>query len=271
MQNAEKREVIIQGSHISKSYPMCESEFQRMIELLRPRANMANEFLALKDVSFEFYKGEIIGFVGLNGSGKSTLSRIIAGISYPTQGEVEVRGECSMLSPSSGMNIQLTGRENIFYKCLLLGFSEKQIRDMEAQIVDFAEIGSHIEQPMRTYSSGMRARLGFAISVMLDPDVLIVDEALAVGDPTFATKCLDKMREFKANGKTIVFVSHAAGQMKGFCDRVMWLHHGRKLGILPTEQILPAYEGFTKEFNKMSKEQRQTFEPSLEEYRAKYC
>jgi teichoic acid transport system ATP-binding protein len=152
----------------------------------------------------------------------------------------------------------------------LLGFTPKQIEEVKDSIIDFAEIGVHIDQPLRTYSSGMRSRLGFAISVHMNPDILIIDEALSVGDNSFSDKCLTKMNEFKNNNKTIIFVSHSVTQMQDFCDQVMWLHKGKILGIEKPENIIMPYCGFAREFTSMTIDERQIFDPDLRDYQEKY-
>ena len=151
-----------------------------------------------------------------------------------------------------------------------MGFNTEQIDALQDDIVRFADIGLHIDQPVRTYSSGMRSRLGFAISVHMDPDILIIDEALSVGDNSFTDKCLAKMNEFKQRQKTILFVSHSVTQMEGFCDKVIWLHQGRVLGVDVPKQIITPYCGFAREFNAMTPEEKNAFEPSLEHYQKKY-
>ena len=223
----------IECIHLYKRYPLYHGDYERLKGLLLPKYT-PKEFTALDDVNLTFQKGEIVGIIGLNGSGKSTLASIITGITYPTKGTVQVDGEVNMLSASAGMENHLTGMENIYYKGLLLGFSPRQIASLEDHIVSFADIGVHIDQPVRTYSSGMRSRLGFAISVHMNPDILIIDEALAVGDNSFTEKCLAKMNEFKKRKKTILFVSHSVNQMEDFCDKVIWLHQGNGL----SEKIL---------------------------------
>lgn len=254
---------------LSKKYPMYHSDGERLKGLILPHYK-PKMFTALENIDLEFKKGEIIGIIGLNGSGKSTLASIIAGITFPTTGNVSCNGEISMLSANAGMENNLTGIENIEYKGILLGFSKKMINDIKQDIIDFADIGEHINQPLRTYSSGMRSRLGFAISVHMDPDILIIDEALSVGDNSFADKCIAKMNEFKERGKTILFVSHSVMQMKSFCDRVMWLNKGKLLGIDEPDKMLMPYCGFAREFNAMTSAERLAFNPTLEEYQEKY-
>jgi ABC-type polysaccharide/polyol phosphate transport system, ATPase component len=228
------------------------------------------QFTALENINLEFKKGEIVGLIGLNGSGKSTLASIITGITYATEGTVEVDGEVNMLAANAGMEAHLTGVENIDYKCLLLGMNKAETAAIRDIIIDFADIGIHISQPLRTYSSGMRSRLGFAISVHMNPDILIIDEALAVGDNSFTDKCMEKMNEFKLAGKTILFVSHSVAQMNDFCDRVVWLNRGSMIGEEVPEKIIMPYCGFAREFNGMTHEERAAFNPVLRDYQEKY-
>lgn len=262
-------DVIIRCKDVTKVYDLYSGEGDRIKALLGlPAKGM--RFHALKGVTQEFRRGEIIGLAGLNGSGKSTLARVIAGITYPTSGTCEVRGQVSMLAANVGMNDQLTGRENIYYKCMLMGLNKRQIKDIEAAIIDFAEVGVYIDQPLRTYSSGMRSRLGFAISVHAEPKILIVDEALSVGDAAFAEKCMDKMQQFRDVGKTIIFVTHAPWQMLHFCDRVLWLHKGQVIGFDKADIMVPTYVEFTRDWRTFDQEKRENFMPTYDEYRERY-
>lgn len=262
-------EVVIKCENLYKEYPMFKGDGERLKGLFMHNYT-PRMFTALNNVSIEFKKGEIVGLIGLNGSGKSTLASIITGITFPTKGGLMVKGEVNMLSANAGMENNLTGIENIEYKGILLGFPKKYIETIKQDIIDFADIGEHIMQPLRTYSSGMRSRLGFSISVHMNPDILIIDEALAVGDNSFTDKCLDRMSEFKENGKTILFVSHAVTQMTRFCDKVAWLNKGILLGIDKPERMIQPYCGFAKEFNNMLISDRDNFNPTLKEYQEKY-
>lgn len=264
-----ERKIAISCQHITKKYHLYNREVDKLRGLLFNRIR-SEEFTALSDINVDFYQGEIVGIIGLNGSGKSTLASIITGISYPTEGTVKVNGSVNMLSANAGMESNLTGRENIRYKCLLMGLSARQAAKLEDQIIEFADIGIYIDQPIKMYSSGMQSRLGFAISVHMNPDILIVDEALSVGDGSFADKCLAKMNEFKKNGKTILFVSHSVMQMNGFCDKVMWLHKGKILAMGPPEEILLPYCGFAREYNSVTNSQRESYVPSFPELTKKY-
>lgn len=247
--------------NISKKYKLYKNQKERVLDLILPR-EYGEDFWALNNIDFEADEGDVVGFVGINGSGKSTLSNIIAGIVPATTGTMEVNGQVSLIAVSSGLKFELSGRDNIELKCLMLGFSKKEIEAMEADIIEFAELEQFIDQPIKSYSSGMRARLGFAISVTVDPDILIVDEALSVGDRAFSEKSLAKMQEFKNRGKTMIFVSHSIAQMRQFCDKILWLEYGKIKEYGEANEVLQNYEDFLKEFKNLNKQQR-------EEYRKK--
>ncbi len=244
----------IVASHVTKCYQLYQNQHQRLRGFLLGRGG--KPFYALRDISFTLNKGDSLGLVGMNGSGKSTLSNIIAGLSMPSSGIIATDGLPSLIAISSGLNNYLTGKENIELKGLMLGFTMEQINAMKPAIEEFADIGEFIDQPVKSYSSGMRARLGFAISVNVDPDIMIIDEALSVGDSTFAQKCLNKMNEFRQNGKTIVFVSHSTKQVQSFCDKALWLEYGMARAFGPSEDVIPAYESFVNQFNHWTKEQQ---------------
>lgn len=251
-------EVSVRVEEVVKRYKLYQKPSEKLLDLLLPKS-YGEAFYALRGVSFEAQKGDVIGFIGVNGSGKSTLSNIIAGIIPPTMGTVEVEGKSALIAVQSGLNNALTGRENIELKCLMLGFDKQQIQQLEPEIIEFADLGKFIDQPVKRYSSGMKSRLGFAISVMIDPDVLIIDEALSVGDKAFAQKCLNKMNEFKEKGKTIFFVSHSVGQMKEFCEKALWLEFGEVKDYGPIEEVMPKYEAFLEDYKAMSKKEQKAF------------
>lgn len=248
----------IVAKNITKKYKLYNDTKEKILDLITPR-DYGEDFYALANVSFEVEKGEVVGFLGINGSGKSTLSNIIAGIVPQTSGTLEINGETSIISVSAGLKGDLTGRENIELKCLMLGFSKKEIARLEPEIIEFSELGKFIDQPVKKYSSGMKSRLGFAISVTVNPDILIIDEALSVGDKAFADKSFNKMKEFKKDGKTMVFVSHSLTQMQNFCDKILWLEFGMVKDFGTTEEILPKYNVFIKEWKAMTKKERNEY------------
>lgn len=252
-----EKSVIVRN--LTKRYKLYKNNSEKLKDIFLPK-NYGEPFFALKNVSFEAEKGDVIGFVGVNGSGKSTLSNIIAGIVPQTSGEVEIDGQASLIAVAAGVNGELTGRENIELKCLMLGFTKQQITELEPEIIEFSELGKFIDQPVKSYSSGMKSRLGFAISVNTDPDVLIIDEALSVGDKAFAEKCLDKMNEFKKRGKTMFFVSHSIGQMKQFCEKGIWLEHGELKMAGNINEVMPAYEEFLAGYKKMTPKEKKQFQ-----------
>ncbi|WP_066387573.1 teichoic acids export ABC transporter ATP-binding subunit TagH [Neobacillus mesonae] len=255
-------------NNVTKKFKMYKKTSDKLLDLILPNG-YGKDFYALQNISFEAKKGDIIGIIGVNGAGKSTISNLISGVIPPTSGTIKTKGEAALISIGAGLNNQLTGKENIELKCLMLGFSKKQITDLMPEIIDFAEIGDFIDQPVKKYSSGMKSRLGFAISVTINPDILVIDEALSVGDKIFAQKCLDKMNSFKEKGKTIFFISHSIGQVKQFCQKALWLEGGQVKAYGPIKEVIPQYEKFIKAFNNMSKEERKTFNQSIAEMRSK--
>lgn len=244
--------------NIYKIYKMHSKPSEKLLDIILPRG-YGEDFYALQNISFTANQGDVIGLIGVNGSGKSTLSNIIAGVIPPSSGKIETVGQTSLIAISSGLNNQLTGRENIELKCLMLGFTKKEIRAMEPDIIEFADIGKFIDQPVKKYSSGMKSRLGFAISVTVDPDILVIDEALSVGDKVFAEKSKQKMFEFKKLGKTIFFVSHSMGQIKEFCEKALWLEYGEVKEYGHVNEVLPKYEEFLKRYKTMSKAEQKAF------------
>lgn len=230
---------------VTKSYRMKKGIGGKLKSLISPTSRHSGEtHEALKNVSLKVPKGDVVGILGINGSGKSTFSHLLIGATSPTTGKIEVEGVVSLIAISSGLNGQLTGRENIELKGLMLGFSPKEIREIEEHVIQFADLGKFIDQPVKTYSSGMKSRLGFAISVHVNPDILVVDEALSVGDQTFYEKCLSKFDEFKAQGKTIFFVSHSMSQIRRFCESAIWLHQGELKAYGPVRDVIRDYQQF---------------------------
>ena len=245
----EKRKRVISVSYsvifhdVTKTYRMKKGIGSKLKSLICSDHAFKGELhCALKDVSLKIPTGDVVGIIGKNGAGKSTFSHLLIGATSPTVGRVEVKGVVSLIAISSGLNPQLTGRENIELKGLMMGFSPKEIRRIEANVIEFAELGKFIDQPVKSYSSGMKSRLGFAISVNVNPDVLVVDEALSVGDQSFYEKCLSKFDEFKEQGKTIFFVSHSMSQIRRFCKSAIWLHQGELKQYGPVREVIQAYQ-----------------------------
>lgn len=204
------------------------------------------EFSALNDVSFEVKRGEILGIIGRNGAGKSTLLKVISGIYKPSSGKVVTAGRVApMLELGSGFDMELSGHDNIFLNGAILGFSEEFLKSKYDEIVAFSELGGFIDMPLKTYSSGMLARLAFSVATVIEPEILIVDEILAVGDAAFQEKSRARMLELMSGGTTVLFVSHSLQQIREMCDRVIWLEHGAIRLMGETNQICTAYQEFT--------------------------
>lgn len=235
--------VAIEIQHIGKVYNTYEREFDRFREAISlTRRNYHKEFVALKDVNLTVRRGECVGIIGTNGSGKSTLLKIVTGVLNPTSGTVRMEGHVSsLLELGAGFNMNYTGMENIYLNGKIMGFSRQEMDRRVPQIKQFAGIGDFINQPVKNYSSGMFARLAFAVAINVDPDVLIVDEALSVGDIFFQTKCYHKFDEFRKQGKTILFVSHDLGSVIKYCDRCLLLNKGEQVAVGPCKEVVDIY------------------------------
>jgi ABC-type polysaccharide/polyol phosphate transport system ATPase subunit len=237
---------MISVQNISKLYRIYDNPAGRLKEiLLRGRRKYHRDFWALQEVSLEVNTGETVGIIGRNGAGKTTLLQIIAGVMQPTQGEVSVEGRVTaLLELGSGFNPEYTGRENILLSGQILGFSEAEMRQRLDVIVQFAELEAFVDQPVKTYSTGMLMRLAFASAIHVDPDVLIVDEALSVGDVYFQRKSLDRMEYFRKSGKTVLFVSHDPMLIQRFCTRAVWIEQGRVARSGEAREVVTAYQAF---------------------------
>lgn len=239
--------MIIRASNISMRYLMTydrvKSIKEYIVQMLKGKIKY-EEFWALKEVSFEIQKGEVVGIIGHNGAGKSTLLKVISGILKPTSGELEVHGNIvPMLELGSGFDHDLTGRENIFLNGAILGYTEEYLKEKYDEIVAFSELGKFIDVPIRNYSSGMLMRLAFSIATVVQPEILIVDEILAVGDAAFQEKSKARMLELMGGGTTVLFVSHSLEQIREMCDNVIWLEHGQVKMIGETNNVCDKYAG----------------------------
>lgn len=240
------RETVIEVKNVSMHFNLMvervDSIKEYVIKLLKGKL-LYNDFVALSHVSFNVKKGEIIGLIGLNGAGKSTLLKIIAGVLKPTSGEVTVKGSIApLIEVGAGFDPELTARENVYLNGAILGHDRKFMDSKFDEIIDFAELRNFVDVPVKNFSSGMYARLGFAIATMVQPDILIVDEVLSVGDYKFQKKCEDRIQAMLDKGVTVVLVSHDINMIKKLCTKVVWLEHGHLRDIGPTAKVCKEYE-----------------------------
>lgn len=243
----KKKEYAVEMNHISKIYTLKQKDKNRK----------GQSFYALKDISFKVEKGDVVGVLGTNGSGKSTLSLLLSGISDYDEGEMIVNGEQALISINTGLNNQLTGEENINVKGALLGLSKKKIQKIKDGVIDFAELGDFLYQPVKKYSSGMKSRLGFSISLALDPDIFIVDEALSVGDKGFAQKCINRMMKLRdEENKTIFFISHSLPQVRSFCKKGMWIEGGKLIEYGDIDEVCDHYAEYVDKYNALSEAEK---------------
>ena len=233
----------IRVKNISKKYKIYNSEKNRLGQIINPfNKNTQKEFIALNNISFDVNEGEILGIIGSNGSGKSTLLNIIAGVCFKTSGELFIKGKvASILELGTGFNNELTGIENIYLNASIMGIGKEEINKIKDDIINFADIGEFINYPIKTYSSGMYARLAFAVAIHVNPDILIVDEILSVGDIEFQNKCMDKFKEFKSLGKTIIYVSHGLDAVQNYCEKAIWLEKGEIKEIGSAIEVVEKY------------------------------
>ena len=242
-------ECVIKVDQVSKVYKIYNEPKDRLKEALGIGRNKQyhRDYYALRDLSFEVGKGEIVGVVGRNGSGKSTILKILTGVLNPTSGNVVMKGKvAALLELGAGFNMEYTGMQNIYLNAAMMRVSKEEIEKKIPEILAFADIGEYIHQPVKTYSSGMFVRLAFAVAINVDPDILIVDEALAVGDARFQLKCMDKFLDFVQRGKTILFVTHDVNSVKRFCNRAIWLNQGELIMDGNTDEVTDRYLDFLK-------------------------
>ncbi|MFC3420070.1 ABC transporter ATP-binding protein [Salinicoccus hispanicus] len=255
----------VKVENVSKVYDLNRSKVAKLLSLFTMgHFYKEKPYYALRDINFEVQSGDSVGIIGLNGSGKSTLSDLLGQVTVATTGKVRINGKSSLIAINAGLNNDLTGEENIRMKCLMHGMSEETIDARYQDIVDFSELGEEfIKQPIKSYSSGMRSRLGFSIAIHTDPDVLIVDEALSVGDETFSNKCIERMKQFQADGKTIFFVSHSAAQISKMCNKALWIHYGEIEDYGEAAPIISKYVKFIREFKDMTKEEQLAYKSEM--------
>lgn len=246
----------IEAKNMSKVYKIYENSKDKYLDLLF-NLKRGTSFYALRDINLSIEKGTSLGLLGLNGSGKTTLANIISGATSPTNGEINVYGTTALSSVSGGLTGMLTGIENIEQQCYMLGMNKETIKEITPRIISFSELGRFIYQPVKNYSSGMRSRLSFSINVNIDPDILVIDEALSVGDETFSKKCLEKMQEFKQRKKTIIFVSHSLQQMREFCDYACWIEAGKIKQYGPSLDVISEYSKFITNYNSLNSKEKE--------------
>lgn len=236
--------IAIRAEHLTKTYRLYQRPVDRFLELFT-RSKLHRVFPALEDVSFEVERGETIGLIGQNGAGKSTLLKLLCRVAQPSSGRLETHGTiASILELGTGFHPEFTGRDNAALNATILGLSAGEVREKLPAILEFSELGSFLDQPVKTYSSGMYMRLAFSVAVNVDPEILVIDEALAVGDGHFQKKCIDKVREFQDRGKTILFCSHALYFISTLCHRTIWLNHGSVERIGPSVDVVHEYETY---------------------------
>lgn len=242
--SSNENQVVISVKDVSKTYKLYNKPSDRVLETFHPIGKTYHTlFHALDSVSMEIYKGDTIGLLGKNGAGKSTLLKIITGVLSPSSGSVHVQGKiAALLELGAGFNPELTGIENIYFNGAIMGYSKEEMDSKIKDILDFADIGDFVNQPVKSYSSGMFARLAFAVAVNVDPDVLIVDEALSVGDVAFQTKCFRKFAEFQSMGKTIVLVSHSLDSILKYCNRAVVIHNGKNVAEGKPKEMVDVYK-----------------------------
>lgn len=240
----EYSNIAIKISHVSKLFHRQKQRtFKELIPALVGGEKAVETFWALQDIDLEIKKGETVGIIGPNGSGKSTLLKLIAGVSKPTNGSIKINGKIApLIELGAGFHPELTGRENVFLNGVILGMSRKEVDGKFKQIIDFSELWDFIDQPVKHYSSGMYLRLAFAVAIHTEPEILLVDEILAVGDASFQKKCFDKMEEFKSKGTTIIYVSHGLVTVEKFCDKTAFINKSKLIIYSNTENSILEYK-----------------------------
>lgn len=237
-------DIAVHVADVSKKFRMYHERNQSLKSaIMRRKISVHEDFWALRDITFDVPAGSTFGLIGSNGSGKSTLLKCLAKILYPETGTITANGKvAALLEVGSGFHPELSGRENIFLNGSILGMSRKEIQGKFDEIVSFSGVEQFIDQPVKNYSSGMYVRLGFSVAINVDPDILVVDEVLAVGDAEFQAKCFQKFKDFKAAGKTVILVSHSMGAVKQMCDHAAWINKGNLEQVGEADSVIAAYE-----------------------------
>ncbi|MBD8468428.1 ABC transporter ATP-binding protein [Plantibacter sp. MCCC 1A11337] len=237
-------DIAVHVDDVSKKFRLYHERNQSLKSaIMRRKISVHEDFWALRDISFDVPTGSTFGLIGSNGSGKSTLLKCLAKILYPETGTITANGKvAALLEVGSGFHPELSGRENVFLNGSILGMSRKEIQGKFDEIVSFSGVEQFIDQPVKNYSSGMYVRLGFAVAINVDPDILVVDEVLAVGDAEFQQKCFQKFEDFKAAGKTVILVSHSMGSVKSMCDHAAWINKGNLELVGEADSVIAAYE-----------------------------
>lgn len=266
-------QIVIQINDLNKVYKLYDKPTDRLKEAFNlKKKKYYSKFYALKGISFDIKKGENVGIIGTNGAGKSTLLKIITGVLSPTKGDVSVDGKISaLLELGVGFNMEYTGMENIYLTGTLMGYSKETMNEKLQSILNFADIGEFIYQPVKTYSSGMFTRLAFAVSINVDPEILIVDEALSVGDVRFQTKCMDKMKEMIYSGVTVLFVSHDMNAVRKFCNKVLWIDQGKMIQYGETNVVIDSYLDYLKHGQIVARELKEVYVEELKEFEPSDC
>ena len=248
MKDKDKKNIVIRVSHVSKNFKVFFDKANTLKErLLFFNRNSYESRKILKDINLSVHQGEVVALVGTNGSGKSTLLKLMTQIIYPTKGKISISGKLvSLLELGAGFHQDFSGRENIYFNASIFGLNRREIDERLDDIIKFSELEDYIDNPIRTYSSGMYMRLAFSIAINVDADILLIDEILAVGDEHFQTKCYNKLEELKKQGKTIVIVTHNLNVVKKFCDRTVWLYDGRIKMDGNSKEVVDAYVNATK-------------------------
>lgn len=263
----DEHDAVIEIKSVSKIYKLYDTNADRLKEAIIPsKQKRHKEFYALKNLSLNIHKGECIGFLGKNGAGKSTALKIITGVLKPSSGEVIVKGKiAALLELGAGFNPELTGMDNIFFNGNIMGFTRQEMLDRLESILEFADIDDFINQPVKTYSSGMFARLAFAVAINVEPDILIIDEALSVGDVAFQTKCFRRINEFKEQGKTIIFVTHSMDTILKYCNRAVVIHNGENIAEGSAKEMVDVYKKILVNLYDISEEMKINKNASLSE------